>query len=371
MKELSNMIKSATKNYNSILILLLTLILIVCLGLTFSKKESFYGNKSLLDSRDAKIYERFQPGVMTYPVPELVNNPAMRSRTQSSTVENNPLSANSCIIQGLQATLHHITSNFSGASFDFRKYKDPTNPQSDIIMVYQKPVRSGEHTHVLAVNDTGNLVTQPEDEQNPQQRWVLKKVNNTTDLYEVVSNVIGSSKALNHDGHFLTIKPANSAFPGTKWRVTIGEASKGLLACSPSLSHESVQSDKGNVEDQYARQLAELTALVKKNHQHYLEQTEEQKSNSVFGKGQPLRLKVNVLDNDESSLELGDTSGVESFTDSSSNGTNNIVKLLNNYERKINNNGINNIVNPNIPKCKSVDLGDYTNARVGQCNCIV
>ena len=41
-------------------------------------------------------------------------------------------------------------------------------------MVYQRPIRSGEHTHVFAVDDNGNLVTQPEDSNNAQQRWVLK-----------------------------------------------------------------------------------------------------------------------------------------------------------------------------------------------------
>jgi len=351
----SSMINSFIKNKKPIIVLLVTLILVVGVGLFFNTTENFY-DESLLESRSPKM-ESFQS-----------NEPQSISQGSSNGVENNEsIVSNTCIIQGLQADLHHITSYFSGATFDFKKYKDPTNPTSDIVMIYQKPIRSGEHTHVLAINDTGNLVTQPEDEANPQQRWVLTKVPNYGDVYEVVSNVSGTAKALNHDGHFLTIKLPNSTFPGTKWKVTLGEPSKGLLACSPSLSHESVQPDKANVEDQYAKQLAELTALVKKNHQHYVEQTSEQTSSSVFGNGQPLRLKVNVLD-DETSLNLGNESSVETFQDSTSNNTNNIVKLLNKYENRTSND---NIVNPNIPKCKSVDLGEYTNARVGQCNCIV
>jgi hypothetical protein len=366
-----SMIKSFIKNKKPIIVLLVTLILVVGVGLFFNTTENFYA-KSLLESRSPKI-ESFQSDGSTklQNVPQLPvkNIPQLPSPETSNKAENNEsVVSNTCIIQGLQADLHHITSNFSGATFDFRKYKDPTNPTSDIVMIYQKPIRSGEHTHVLAINDTGNIVTQPEDEANPQQRWVLTKVPNSADIYEVVSNVSGTSKALNHDGHFLTVKPPNSTFPGTKWKVTLGEASKGLLACSPSLSHESVQPDTANVEDQYAKQLAELTALVKKNHQHYVEQTSEQTSSSVFGNGQPLRLKVNVLDDDETSLNLGNDSSVETFQDSSLNNTNNIVKLLNKYEKRTSNN---NIPNPNIPKCKSVDLGEYTNARVGQCNCIV
>ena len=84
-------------------------------------------------------------------------------------------------------------------------------------MIYQNPIREGEHTHVLAVNDSGNLVTQPEDENNPQQRWALKN-NGITNLYEVVSEYSGAGKALNHDGNFLTLKPENSLYGGTKWK---------------------------------------------------------------------------------------------------------------------------------------------------------
>ena len=107
--------------------------------------------------------------------------------------------SSTCVQHGLQSTLNHITSNFSGASFDFRSYTDPSNSSNNIIMVYQKPIRSGEHTHVLAVNDSGNLVTQPEDENNPQQRWVLRPVSGSSGVFEVVSSS-WSFQILNHDG---------------------------------------------------------------------------------------------------------------------------------------------------------------------------
>ena len=129
-------------------------------------------------------------------------------------------------------------------------------------MVYQKPIRSGEHTHVLAVNDSGNLVTQPEDENNPQQRWVLRPVSGSSGVFEVVSSSSGVSKSLNHDGNFLTVKPEGTSYEGTKWRVVMGEPSPGLLACSPSLRHESVQPQTANVQDQHASQIAELISLV-------------------------------------------------------------------------------------------------------------
>jgi len=348
------MIKSF-KNNKPIIALLVTIILVVGLVLFFNTKENFY-EETLLESRLPRV-EKFESVMPPPPPPPPQNN-------------NNNVVSNTCIIQGLQSDLHHITSVLSGATFDFKKYSDPTNPNSNIIMIYQKPIRSGEHTHVLAVNDTGNLVTQPEDELNPQQRWVLVPIDIDMQTYEVVSSSSGNSKSLNHDGHFLTIKPTKSGYQGTKWKVTLGQASKGILACSPSLPHESIQPEKNNVENQYARQLAELTALVKKNHQHYVDQIgEQQTSSSVFGNGQPLRLKVNVLDNDESlKITEGSSSDVETFQDTSSNSTNNIVKLLNKYEQRTSNY---NIPSPNIPKCKSVNLSDYTNARVGQCNCIV
>ena len=96
-------------------------------------------------------------------------------------------------------------------------------------MIYQKPIRSGEHTHVFAVNDSGNLVTQPEDEKNPQQRWTLKDISGEDGLVEVVSTSSGSAKVLNHDGNFLSVKPENSSFEGVKWRVVLGSPSQGLL----------------------------------------------------------------------------------------------------------------------------------------------
>ena len=46
--------------------------------------------------------------------------------------------SSTCVQHGLQSTLNHITSNFSGASFDFRSYTDPSNSSNNIIMVYYK-----------------------------------------------------------------------------------------------------------------------------------------------------------------------------------------------------------------------------------------
>ena len=100
---------------------------------------------------------------------------------------------------------------------------------------------------------------------------------------------------------------------------------------------------------------------------------EQQTTSSVFGTGDPLRLKVNILSDDDN-LNLGATStdtGTESFQNTnSSSGTQNIVSLLNRYEAR-NNEFSSYYANPNIPKCSTVNLGDYVDNRVGQCNCIV
>ena len=345
--------KSSRKSYKPILLLLITLIVIIGLGIYKNSTETF--RDSMFESRGQR-----EPFFNT-------GNTGNSGNSGNSSSDNNR-----CLVSGLQSDLNHITSNLSGASFDFRKYTDSNNPSSNIIMIYQKPIRSGEHTHVLAVNDSGNLVTQPEDETNPQQRWTLRDISGSNGLSEVVSTSSGAAKSLNHDGHFLSVKPQNSSFEGVKWRVVLGSPSQGLLACSPSLRHESVQPNNANVEDQHSSQIAELLALVKSNHDHYMREVgEQQTSSSVFGNGEPLRLKVNVLDNDDS-LNIGSTTeNTETFQDTgASSGTNNIVRLLNRYESR---NSItdNYSVSPNIPKCNSVNLEDYIERRVGQCNCIV
>jgi hypothetical protein len=345
MKSVSKATNSVIKSYKPILLLLVTLFVIVGLGIYRNTTETF--KDSMFESRSSLERDTF-----------------FNTDTNSS--------SNTCLVSGLQDNLNHITSNFSGASFDFRKYTDSSNPSANIIMVYQKPIRSGEHTHVLAVNDSGNLVTQPENEQNPQQRWSLVEITGSTGLFEVVSTSSGTAKSLNHDGNFLSLKPQNSTYEGLKWRVVLGSPSQGLLACSPSLRHESVQPINANVEDQHASKMAELLTLVKKNHEHYMKETgDQQTTSSVFGTGEPLRLKVNVLDNDDS-LNIGGTpDNTETFQDTaSSSGTQNIVRLLKNYESR-NSASDNNFVSPNIPKCNSVNLGDYIERRVGQCNCIV
>ena len=350
--------KSSGKSYKPILLLLITLIVIIGLGIYKNSTETF--RDSMFESRGQR-----EPFFNT-------GNSGNTANSGTTGTSGNSSNSNSCLVSGLQSDLNHIISNLSGASFDFRKYTDSNNPSSNIVMIYQKPIRSGEHTHVLAVNDSGNLVTQPEDETNPQQRWTLNNISGNSGLVEVVSTSSGTAKSLNHDGNFLSVKPQNSNFEGVKWRVVLGSPSQGLLACSPSLRHESVQPDTANVEDQHSSQMAELLALVKSNHDHYMREVgEQQTSSSVFGNGEPLRLKVNVLDNDDS-LDIGSsTENTETFQDTgASSGTSNIVRLLNRYESR-NLSTDNYSVSPNIPKCNSVNLGDYVERRVGQCNCIV
>lgn len=350
--------KSSEKSYKPIILLLITLFVIIGLGIYKNSKETESFRDSMFESRSSLRREQFFN----------TDTSTTETSTESST---EPSNNNTCLISGLQSDLNHITSNLSGASFDFKKYTDSSNPTDNIIMIYQKPIRSGEHTHVLAVNDSGNLVTQPEDEKNPQQRWTLVPIQGSNQLFEIVSSSSGKSKSLNHDGNFLSVKPENSSYEGVKWQVVFGTPSQGLLACSPSLRHESVQPSTDNVEDQHAAKMSELLALVKKNHEHYMKEVgEQQTTSSVFGTGEPLRLKVNVLDND--SLNIGSsTNNTESFQDSgASSGTKNIVGLLNRYESR-NSTPTDFSVSPNIPKCNSINLGDYVERRVGQCNCIV
>lgn len=342
--------KSSGKGYKPILLLLITLFVIIGLGIYKNSTETF--QDTMFESRGQR-------------------EPFFNTGNSSGNTGNSS-SNDTCVVSGLQDSLNHITSNLSGASFDFRNYNDSNNSSARIIMIYQKPIRSGEHTHVLAVNDSGNLVTQPEDEKNPQQRWTLKNITGSNNLVEVVSTSSGAAKSLNHDGNFLSVKPENSTFEGVKWRVVLGSPSQGLLACSPSLRHESVQPSNDNVEDLHSSRMAELLALVKKNHEHYMREVgEQQTSSSVFGNGEPLRLKVNVLD-DDNSLNIGGTSdNTETFQDTnSSSGKNTIIKALERYESR-NSSSDDYSVSPNIPKCNSVNLGDYIERRVGQCNCIV
>ena len=145
-----------------------------------------------------------------------------------------------------------------------------------------------------------------------------------------------------------------------------------IKTCSPSLRHESVQPKDANVEDQHASHMAELLALVKKNHEHYMKEVgEQQTTSSVFGTGEPLKLKINVLDNDDSLDIATSTGNAETFQDAgASSGTNNILRLLNRYESR-NSTNDDYLVSPNIPKCNKINLGDYVERRIGQCNCIV
>lgn len=353
--------KSSGKSYKPILLLIITLFVIVGLGIYKNSTETF--QDTMFESRGSLTREPFF---------NTANQQSGNTGNQPSGNTANQQSGNTCLVSGLQSDLNHITSNLSGASFDFKRYTDTTNPSSNIIMVYQKPIRSGEHTHVLAVNDSGNLVTQPEDDTNPQQRWNMVNIAGSNSLFEIVSTSSGASKSLNHDGNFLSLKPQSSSFEGVKWRVVLGSPSQGLLACSPSLRHESVQPINNNVEDIQSSRMAELLALVKKNHEHYMKEVgEQQTTSSVFGTGEPLRLKVNVLD-DDNSLNIGaSTEGTESFQDTnSSSGTQDIVRLLNRYESR-NSPSIDYSVSPNIPKCNTANLEDYIDRRVGQCNCIV
>ena len=369
--------KSLGKSYKPILLLIITLFIIVGLGIYKNSTETF--QDTMFESRGSLTREPFfntrnqQSGnTGNQQSGNTANQQSGNTANQQSGNTENQQSGNTCLVSGLQGDLNHITSNLSGASFDFRRYTDSSNPSSNIIMIYQKPIRSGEHTHVLAVNDSGNLVTQPEDDTNPQQRWNMVKIDYQFNLFEIVSTSSGTAKSLNHDGNFLSLKPQNSNFEGVKWRVVLGSPSQGLLACSPSLRHESVQPINDNVEDIQASRMAELLALVKKNHEHYMREVGEQRTNSsVFGTGGPLRLKINVLD-DDNSLNIGTSNeGTESFQDTnSSSGTQDIVRLLNRYESR-NSPSIDYSVSPNIPKCNTTNLEDYIDRRVGQCNCIV
>ena len=153
--------------------------------------------------------------------------------------------------------------------------------------------------------------------------------------------------------------------------VVTGKPSTGLLACSPKLPHQSVKPSQSNIDDKYATQLAELISLVKMNNKQYEEQTGNKPvTSSVFGTGEPLRLKVNVLSNNENTDLSLDNANIEDFTDTNSSGNNRLTQLLNNYEanRQVNNDTI--YLNSNdIPKCKKINYSNYVSNRVGQCNC--
>lgn len=276
-----------------------------------------------------------------------------------------------CVIRGLQGDLNHIVSNYSGASYDFKYFGTGEDTEKDVIMVYQKPIRSGEHTHVFAVNDNGNLVTQPEDENNAQQQWFLKSTSGGDSLFEVVSNYNSVEMALNQDSSYLSLKPYQSGFQGSKWKVINGQPSTGLLSCNPALPHQSVASPATQVESQYAKQLSEIMTMVKRNSDLYQKQVgDERTASSVFGKSEPLRLKVNLLSSSDA-VEGDNFNNVEKFGDTSK-GTNNVVGLLEAYESNQNGSPLEDFTpNPNTPKCKSVNYDDYTENRVGQCNCIV
>ena len=123
------------------------------------------------------------------------------------------------------------------------------------------------------------------------------------------------------------------------------------------------------METQYANQLAEIMTMVKRNTDLYQKQVGDQKTaSSVFGRGEPLRLKVNLLSSNDG-VEGDNFNNVEKFTD---NSANNVVGLLDAYENSQNGAPVGNLSsNPNNPKCKEINYDEYTSNRVGQCNCIV
>jgi hypothetical protein len=239
---------------------------------------------------------------------------------------NNTLS--SCVLGASnQNNLKHIISKESGATYNIEPLYE--SPQS--FLIYHKPYRKGEHSHVLSVRDD-KLYTAPKDIKSDNQKWIMK---NTTDGYLVIVPYLDSNKqnynVLQYDNGFLSIRIMGN-YNGQKWILNPnGPSTNTIRSCTLNSSNIQSNDTLDYIENQalhnnYQQQIGGIINLINSNLQHFDKETRYKTDgnktvSTVFGGGNPINLKINVIGENNT----------EKFN---SVKKDNVLDLLNRYEQQ-------------------------------------
>ena len=316
-------------------------------------------------------------GSITQPVarPTRFGGSDTNNKPTVTTIEptNNPITTQPppqiCVLGTIGSNkLKHIISKDSGSAYNI----EYITPQT--FMIYQKPFRTGDSTLVLSMSN-GNLYNSPKDDASNRQRWIMTPSPNGNKyvIPYLESGQIGSSQSyrvLQYDNGYLSLRPKSNN-SGQMWIYNdTGPIDYGVKSCT--LINDNVQNnnienhiENKTVHNQYINQLGEMLNLIQTNLAHYNNALSGKSDgsrtiSSVFGNGQPIKLTVDV-------------SGVEKAEAFNEVKKDSVLDLLNKYE---NHGQIKSDTRSDLqkdlyskPKCKSVNLKDYVDRRVGQCNC--
>lgn len=235
----------------------------------------------------------------------------------------------SCILGGTNnlPKINHIISAESGAAYDISYLY---GPPYQTLWIFHKPYRQGEHSHVLSYRD-GKLYTAPQDPQSNNQKWVMTMIDNRH--YNMVPYLESSKQnqqVLQYDNGFLSVRPKGN-YNGQKWILNDkGPSTTTVRSCPLNTSNIQSNETLDYVENQalhnnYQQQMGSILNLIQSNLQHFDEQTRGKTDgtktvSTVFGSGNPINLKVNVL---------GGDNNVEKFN---SVKKDNVLDLLNRYQ---------------------------------------
>lgn len=205
----------------------------------------------------------------------------------------------SCILgSNDENNLKHIISKESGATYNIE------NVNAQTFLIYHKPYRQGEHSHVLSVRE-GKLYTLPKDTQSDAQKWTFK---NTTDGYKVIVPFLESGNevhnVLQYDNGFLSVRTRGD-YNGQKWVLNNnGPSTNTVRMCA--LDNSNIQNnttldyiENKNLHDNYQQQIGGILNLISSNLQHFDKETRNKTDgtkvvSSVFGGSNPISLKVNI-----------------------------------------------------------------------------
>ena len=290
-------------------------------------------------------------------------------QTTSPQQQSSPLT---CMI-GFEKDMKHVVSFVSGATYNIES--DGTN---NFFTIYQKPFKTGEHTHALSVTNN-ELFTAPKNLNSNKQKWYMQTNENNTYylIPKAEQNKTTTKQVLQYDNGFLTLRPM-STYEGQKWKVEEGIASAGVKSCA--MTNKEMLAGMGldglgKVENpelhaEYKQQLGNILNIIHSNLIHYQNKIGANKTtaSSVFGTGEPLKLTVNV--------DGLASSATEEFKDAKNNS---VLDLLDKYEANELSGGLQYApLNQQselqkklstMPKCKKVNFNDYVNNRIGECNC--
>lgn len=296
---------------------------------------------------------------------------------QSASEDTTPTNIVNCIID-LNQTTNHVVSKVSGSTYNIEKL------ENDNYLIFQKPYRTGENSHCFSVLNN-KLYNAPKDINSDRQKWKIVSI--STNEYKLVpfseSNKMssGNYNVLQHDNGFLTLRP-NSTYEGQKWHIYNGPAEPGIRSCAltPEEVHANLglqslnQQPNNELQLQYQSQLTNILNLIQSNLSHYQQKTNGlQTASSVFGRGEPLKLTLNVDNNSQNATEAFQDAKGNSVSDlldkfeaneASSSGTLNYstydnTNVQSDLEKELG----------QIHSCKKINLNDYVRPRVGQCNC--